>query len=60
MIKIFQFLKSVVNNWVYIRDLAKSILKQKKYYSYKSRRKKTSINIYFIIQPFFHLKASKQ
>ncbi len=26
---------------------------KKKYYSYKSRRKKTSINIYFIIQPFF-------
>ena len=44
-----------------MRDLAKSILKQKKSITHISQEeKKTSINIYFIIQPFFHLKASKQ
>ena len=45
----------------FIRDLAKSILKQKKSITHISQEeKKTSINIYFIIHPFFHFKASKQ
>ena len=48
-------------NLKFNRDLAKSILKQKKSITHISQEeKKTSINIYFIIQPFFHFKASKQ
>jgi hypothetical protein len=41
--------------------LGQKYFKTKKSITYISQEeKKTSINIYFIIQPFFHFKASKQ